>query len=85
MTDKKEAAKEQKTETAEEPTEKRTAAKAEEKEPKAGLVQFHVPGHQTRFAFGKKIYPVKNHKVDLPAGETWYAPLIENGTLTQEE
>ena len=80
MTDKKE----QKTD---EPTETTKASRtvAEEKEPKAGLVQFHVPGRQTRFAFGKKIYPVKNHKVDLPAGETWYAPLVENGTLTQEE
>lgn len=48
------------------------------------LVRYRVAGSLSCVSFSQDVYPVKSHKVDLPAGARWYADLVKSGQLVPD-
>lgn len=48
------------------------------------MVTYQVRGELVSVAFGEEVYPVKDGRVELPAGAQWYAHLVQSGQLFQE-
>lgn len=57
------------------------ARRAATKQIEIPVTRYAVRGNTATLSHGQEVYRVENGKVELPAGETWYQPLIEAGIL----
>jgi len=64
---------------------KKTAAPPEAGNPAIEGVRFKVPEYVTVVSFGPQVYPAVNGVVELPAGESWYRPMVASGELKPAE
>lgn len=64
---------------------KKTTATPEAANPATEGVRFKVPEYVTVVSFGSQVYPSVNGVVELPAGETWYRPMVASGELKPAE
>ena len=48
------------------------------------MATYRVRGDLVSVAFGDQVYPVRDGRVDLPAGARWYAHLVQSGRLFQD-
>ncbi len=66
------------------PSPKRTPSVKKEAKPKPNMIRFRVVGDITMLSHLSNVFTVKNGKVDLPAGENWYADMVGAGILEKE-